>query len=52
VKQEQAEGHRVEGLALPPAGGAELGCDWHPLVVVHERWAELAQVKIGKILGW
>lgn len=52
VSEEQAQGHKVEGLALPPAGQGQLGCDWHPLVVVHQRWAELAEARISKILNW
>jgi lysophospholipase L1-like esterase len=52
VRQEQALGRAVEGLALPPAGGGELGCDWHPLAVVHAHWAELTEVKIRKMLHW
>lgn len=52
IGAEQMVGHWVEGLALPPAADAELGCDWHPKAAVQKRWAALAAEAIGKMLQW
>jgi lysophospholipase L1-like esterase len=52
VAEEKAKGLPVEALGLPPAKDHEMGCDYHPLVVVHERWRDLAVEKLRKILSW
>lgn len=52
VAAEQKEGLPTEILGLPAAKDEELGCDWHPLVVVHSRWAELATAKLAEMMKW
>jgi lysophospholipase L1-like esterase len=52
VSNQQTVGHWVEALALPNAAQADLGCDWHPKAVVHERWSGLAVAKIKPMMGW
>jgi len=52
IKEEQAKGNKVEGLGLPIVQESECGCDWHPKVVVHARWAGLATTKIRNMLNW
>jgi lysophospholipase L1-like esterase len=52
VAQETKDGLPTHIMALPPGGQSELGCDWHPKVMVHQRWANLAVPKIAAILNW
>lgn len=52
VADETAQGYKVLGLGLPPAGEGQFGCDWHPLAVVHAHWAQLTEVIIKKTLEW
>ena len=52
VKEEQAAGHKVKALVLPPASTAQLGCDWHPKLEVHRLWAGLAEGTIRKTMDW
>lgn len=52
VAAEQKDGLPTEILGLPAAKDDELGCDWHPLAVVHARWAELAVPKLAEMMKW
>jgi lysophospholipase L1-like esterase len=52
VEAEKAEGLPTEILALPAPADEELGCDWHPMAVVHARWAELVIPKLAEMMNW
>jgi lysophospholipase L1-like esterase len=52
VAQEKAEGLPTQSLGLPGAKEGELGCDYHPLAVVHARWAKLVVPKLKKMMKW
>ena len=52
VAQEQAQGLPTQCLSLPAPHEHELGCDYHPQAVVHARWAELVEAKLGEMMKW
>ncbi len=52
VAEERAEGLRTEVLGLSAPPQEELGCDWHPQAVVHERWALEVVPKLAEMMKW
>ena len=52
VEAERKEGLPTEILGFPAPADDELGCDWHPLAVVHQRWAALAEAKLAGMMKW
>ena len=52
VAQEQANGLPTQILGLAGPKDGELGCDWHPQVVVHARWAKKIEPKIREMMKW
>ncbi len=51
VKRDRAKGHNTQLFKMTPGQDAELGCDWHPMAVVHRRWAPLVTAKIKVMLA-
>lgn len=51
VERDRAKGNKSDLLKLTGTQDAELGCDWHPMAVVHQRWAPLVAAKIKAMLG-
>lgn len=48
----KGKGWNVEMLPLQGPAESEYGCDWHPLAVVHQRWAAQLEQVIRARLSW
>ncbi len=52
VEQSKIKGWNVEILPLQGPGEGEYGCDWHPLEMVHQRWASQLETAVRARLSW